>query len=68
MWTGKGSVRRMQVKLLLLCYFRQVELYGKEMKENLRKIDEANSAPTNPLSALIVLERTSKEAGSSVQV
>ena len=68
MWTGKGSVRRMQVKLLLLCYFCQVELYGKEMKENLRKIDEANSAPTNPLSALIVLEGTLTEAGSSVQV
>lgn len=47
-------------------YFGQVELYGREMNESLRKIDAASGALPTP-SPLITLE-TATEAGSSGQV
>ena len=46
----------------------QVELYGKDMNESLRKIDEASSALTTTPSALITLDATLAEAGSSFKV
>ena len=48
-------------------YFGQVELYGREMNESRRKIDDASGAPTTTPSAVITLE-TATEAGSSGQV
>ena len=55
-------------KCSLSCYyFGQVELYGREMNESLRKIDDARGAPITTPSAQVTLE-TATEAGSSGQV